>query len=279
MVYTLGGYQPDPHDAESLQQYWGFESRLRAHLPSGAGSVDLRPYASPRHNQVQTSSCVAQSVVKALENLERQKQCRDLGIDPAQLGPQDHTDLSVLALYYLCRERMDPPQIAEDKGTYIALACDCLRRFGVCAEAAWPFDLTQLFVSPSMHAMREAFLHKISAYYRIESTGQERVQSVIDALRAQHPVVFGTLVGNDWDAYEHYQAGQVLRLPQSGAQRGGHATHLVGWDEPRGLFIGENSWGNAWGDDGFYWMDPEVIASPSSDDFWVITGNWEEPHA
>jgi len=72
---------------------------------------------------------VAQSVLKALENLERQKKCRDLGIAPSQLGPQDHTNLSVLALYYLCRERMDPPQIAEDKGTsslLLVTACGIL---------------------------------------------------------------------------------------------------------------------------------------------------------
>ena len=107
MPYKLGGYQPDPPD----EHYWGFETKLQAHLPEGAGSVDLRPYASPRHNQGQTGSCVAQAVVKALENLERQKKCQDLGLSPAQLRPQDHQDLSVLALYYLARERMDPPQI------------------------------------------------------------------------------------------------------------------------------------------------------------------------
>jgi C1A family cysteine protease len=272
MQYKLGGYRPDPPD----DRYWGFETKLKAHLPAGAGSVDLRPYASPRHNQGETGSCVAQSVTKALENLERQKICRDLGLRPEQLGPQHHQDLSVLALYYLCRERMEPSQIAEDEGTFIWLACDCLRRFGVCTEQAWPFDEAQLFISPSVLAMREAYLHKISAYYRIEQTGQERVQSVIDALHARHPVVFGTLVGNAW---AYYVAGQVLQLPASGAERGGHATHLVGWDEQRGLFIGENSWGTAWGDEGFYWMAPEVIADPRSDDFWVITGSWEDVHA
>jgi len=61
--------------------------------------------------------------------------------------------------------------------------------------------------------------------------------------------------------------------------RGGHATHLVGWDEQRGLFIGENSWGTDWGDEGFYWMAPEVLADARSNDFWVITGIWEDVHA
>ena len=121
MPYKLGGYRPDPPD----DRHWGFETRLRAHLPTAAGSVDLRPYASPRHNQGQTGSCVAQSVVKALENLERQKICQDQGLRPEQVGPQQHQDLSVLALYYLCRERMEPPEMAQDSGTFQWLACDC----------------------------------------------------------------------------------------------------------------------------------------------------------
>jgi C1A family cysteine protease len=45
------------------------------------------------------------------------------------------------------------------------------------------------------------------------------------------------------------------------------------------VFIGENSWGTGWGDDGYYLIAPEVIADPISQDFWVITGSWEEVHA
>src|SRR5262249_9753232 len=114
---------------------------------------------------------------------------------------------------------------------------------------------------------------KISAYYRITQTAQERVSSVIDALRAHHPVVYATQVGDNWF---NYQAGEVLQLPA--APVGGHATHLLGWDETRGVFLGENSWGNTWGDDGFYMIAPEVIAHNASGDFWVITGTWEVLH-
>jgi len=54
---------------------------------------------------------------------------------------------------------------------------------------------------------------------------------------------------------------------------------VVGWDEQRSLFIGENSWGTDWGEAGFYWMAPEVLADARSNDFWVITGIWEDVHA
>jgi len=274
--YKLGGHLPDPKDADSLKAYWDFDAQLKPHLAAAAapGDIDLRPYSSPRHNQGQTGSCVAQSVTKALENLERQKLCRQRGISPSQLGPNDHKNLSVLALYYLCREKMRPSQVNEDKGTFIWLACDCLRLFGVCTAEEWPFDPDKVSESPPVMAMREAYDHKISAYYRIKTTGTDLVASIRDALRANYPVVYATDVGDNW---MHYRAGDVLGLP--GSTEGGHATHLVGWDQAKGVFIGENSWGTGWGDDGYYLIAPEVIANPISQDFWVITGSWEEVHA
>lgn len=273
MTYKLGGHLPDPLDDTARSRYWNFSTQLRPHLTPGAGDVDLRPYASPRHDQGRTGSCVAQSVVKALENLERQEICRSRGLAPSQLRADMHTNLSVLALYYLCREQMQPQRVQDDSGTHLFLACDCLRRFGVCTEAEWPFDPSKLFDAPSIMAMREAYVHKLSAYYRITEDGADRVQRVLEALRANHPVVYGTEVGDNWMTY---QAGAVLQRPTTSL--GGHATHLVGWDEGRGVFIGENSWGTAWGDDGYYLMAPEVIADPCSRDFWVITGGWEAAH-
>jgi len=273
MEYKLGGHIPDPDDENSLRAYWNFESQLRLHLAPGSGEADLRPYSSQRHNQGQTGSCVAQAVVKALENLERQQLCRERGIEPSQLREDDHQNLSVLALYYLSRAKMQPSREREDSGTYLSLACECLRLFGVCAEKEWPFDPAKVFERPSLMALREAYLHKISAYYRITNTGQDRVNSVLEALRANHPVVYGTEVGDNW---MNYRAGQVLQRPETSL--GGHATHLVGWDQRRGVFIGENSWGTTWGEDGYYRIAPEVIADPCSRDFWVITGGWEEVH-
>src|SRR5215475_13535107 len=152
MAYMLGGHLPDPHDDASMRGYWDFAA-LKPNLAPAPGDADLRPYSSPRHDQGQTGSCVAQSVVKALENLERQRLCRQRGISPSQLRPGDHHNLSVLALYYLCREKMEPSRVREDSGTYISLACDCLRLFGVCTEETWSFDPSKLYDPPPIMAI------------------------------------------------------------------------------------------------------------------------------
>lgn len=248
------GYIPEDDKPEHLS----YEDLLKPNLvPLTDGDVDLRPFTSPRHNQGNTGTCVANSTIKALEIKRIQK-----------YGMAAHVDLSRLAVYYLARELMFPPQTDKDKGTHISLAFDVLRRFGVCPETDWPFDTAQVCIPPSWKAMRSAYLHKIGSFFRIRSQGQGRVQEVIRCLRAGHPVVYGTAVGDNW---QNYQKGQVLNDP--GANPGGHATVLIGYKD--GVFIGENSWGNSWGDDGFYLLSPEVIASTKSSDFWTALAAWE----
>ena len=252
--YKLGGFRSEPENPK----HWAFETMLRSKLlPTTTGDVDLRPFSSPRHNQRDTNSCAANAAIKALEIKRIQ-----------QHGQAAHVDLSRLAVYYLARELMTPPECTKDDGAYISFVFDVMRRFGVPPEADWPFDLSKLFTPPSWRAMRQAYLCKLTAFYKILSGGQERVQAVQECLRAGNPVVFGTTVGDNWT---DYQAGQVLHLPTSVTGR--HATVLVGLQG--NTFIGENSWGTGWGDRGFYLMDPSVVAATESGEFWVPQAGWE----
>jgi len=282
---TFNGFRPEPDDEMKHPDFSAIRNRMSAWAPPG--SSDLRSFSSPRHNQLHSGSCVAQSTVKALEIKRIQKSTAEmipkLGFEKAlEYGHSKHVDLSRLALYYLARELMDPQETNKDEGTYVSLAADVLRRFGVCRESAdpakdddsafWPFDLTKLYVSPTWLSMRQAYVHKIDAWSKIYSTGASRVDDVIQALSAGNPVVYGTRVGDPWFSYD----GTPLKA-LNGVDRGGHATVLVGWDPVGGHFWGENSWGTGWGpDDGFYKLDPEVVQSPFSSDFVVIQGGWEE---
>ena len=212
----------------------------------------------PRHNQRSTSSCVANATVKALEIMRIKLH-----------GHDAHVDLSRMAVYYLARELMFPPETGVDDGTYISHAFDVLRRFGVPPEADWPWNPAKINVSPSWMAMRKAYAHKITAFYKIRSSGQSRVDEVANCLQAGYPVVFGTATGSNWN---RYKKGDVLERPDK--KKGRHATCLVGIVD--GKFIGENSWGSGWGDDGFYLMDPAVIAHDDSKDFWVCQAGYKE---
>lgn len=255
MHRQVGGFRPEPDNPK----HWSYETQLKPKLNSAAraiGDVDWRPFSSPRHDQKHSSSCVAQAVVKALE-IKR----------IMEYGPDAHVDLSRLAVYYLARELMSPQETHMDNGTYVSHACDVLRRWGVCPETEWPFKMDKIRTPPPWSAMRAAYLHKISAYYKIKATGNDRVDDVIDALRQGYPVVYGTTVGNNWMNYTANSS--PLQIPDDDLGR--HATVLVGWKD--GVFLGENSWSQNWGQQGFYEMDPAYIAWDESRDFWVITLN------
>ncbi len=221
-----------------------------------AGEADLRQYSSPRKNQGRVGCCVASSITKALEI----KRIMNYGIDK-------HVTLSTLDLYYGARALMDPPETAMDNGTEIYLACEVLKTFGVCREQKFPFEDKNLFIPPPILATREAYVNKIVASYKILSTGQDRVQDVINNLQVGNPVVFGTLVDNKWMSYQ--QSSQPLAPVKFEDGKGGHAICIVGW--VKGLFIIENSWGDSWGDNGYCWVQPEVIAANNSNDFWIMS--------
>jgi len=253
MIKHPTGFLPEPPNPK----HKSFEGLLRPRLMRPPlrerGFVDMRNLSLNRRDQGQTQSCVGQSVTKALEIREASKK-----------GIKNVTPLSVLEVYYLAREIMFPKQTGWDSGTFISHACDAARRFGVCPEVDWPFDPSKINVPPSWAAMRHAYQHRAAAFYKIESTGDARVQMVREALANFYPVVIGTDVGDNWDEYEKGAILQVCPNPT-----GKHATTLIG--DMDGNFIGENSWGENWGDKGFYLMDPAVIASNQTYECWVIT--------
>lgn len=52
---------------------------------------------------------------------------------------------------------------------------------------------------------------------------------------------------------------------------GGHAVLAVGYDDGAKVLIIRNSWGDEWGDKGYFYMPYEYIENPSlAHDFWVI---------
>lgn len=273
------GFRPERDETSPRHRSFD-EYRATAKARVGVDlASDLRFLSPPqfRHNQLRTSTCVANSVIRGLEVKRVQKfygEAMALGMAHAaalQLALSKHVDLSRLALYFLARELMDPAETDKDEGTYISLAAEALRRFGVCTEIEWPFQSEKIFTPPSWTAMRMAYVHKISSWCKIYGEGQERLDDIITNLAMGNPIAYGTAVGANWMGYNGKEPLDLV----DGKVAGTHATLLVGWDPVKGVFIGENSWGPFWGLDGFYEIRPEVITSQDSRDFVVLFGGWQ----
>ena len=217
------------------------------------GVLDLRKWCSPVEDQSKAGSCVGNSVVGALEFLQIRN-----GLP--------YTDLSRLFVYY--NSRLQHGDTDKDEGTYIRLAFGTLTTLGTCSEKTWPYDLNNLFIRPSWGAYREAYPHKITSYYRITATGgQELIDAIKRALQAQHVVVFGMIVDQD---YINAPGDGVIAMPKPNrVSAGGHAQVIVGYDDNKRRWIVRNSWGIWWGDRGYAYVPYDYLDASDANDFWV----------
>jgi C1A family cysteine protease len=138
---------------------------------------------------------------------------------------------------------------------------------GTCTEAKWPYVPSQVFTRPSWGSYRQAFANKIGAFYRITSAGSSRHADIIEALKREHPVVFGVFVGK---SFMNLGPDGNVKIIKNEVLEGAHAMLIVGVDG-RGNYIVRNSWGDSWGDKGYCYMPYAYLDEYDADDFWVAT--------
>jgi hypothetical protein len=258
------GYLPDPPRPPGKKADWDFTTKLMMKLKAvHSGDVDLREHCTDT-DQRNAGSCAGNATADSVEVLNSIE-----GLPPVQLAR--------LFVYALARNFMDMDgdgrsDIDKDDGTFIRLCFEVLSKFGICREdipagqGGWPYDLSKLHELPDLKAMRKATGHRIHSYYRIVEEGDDRLNCIIEALRANHPVVFGTDINKAFVQLRN--EGPVG--PPDGVVVGGHAMLIVGYLSGLG-FIVKNSWGSDWGDGGFCIMKPEYISWPFTRDIWVPT--------
>lgn len=245
MTMRKYGWKPDRYDPRD------FRYTVPSHLVSLPPCVDLRPYCSPVEDQGSIGSCTGQAFAGVLEYLDR----RDDGA---------HADVSRLFIYY--NERRLEGTTDEDAGAYIRDGIKALKEWGCCDEYLWPYTPSRFSVRPDPTAYQDALKRRIAAYYRVTSLHGLRA-----ALAEGSPVVFGFMVFESFESEEVTRTGIMSMPGADDGFRGGHAVLAVGYDDEAGRLIVRNSWGETWGDKGYFYMPYGYINDPGlSSDFWVI---------
>jgi C1A family cysteine protease len=223
-------------------------------------NIDLSSYGTDT-DQLSLGSCAGNAVADAIEILDTIKEEGNALTEGRPVNPVKQ--LSRLFVHNLTRESNG--QLGYDDGASIRSCFDTIQKFGICEESAWPYDTRKVFVSPSLQAQRQALGHKIGGFYRIKSSDSARLDEIVLALRAKHPVVFGTLVNSSFRA-----TNGPFTIDKPGETTiGGHAMIVVGYID--GMFKVKNSWGPSWRDHGYCFMTPSYLSWVETQDLWVPT--------
>lgn len=228
--------------------------------------VDLRALMSPVEDQGDLGSCTANAIAGAmeyLENVARSKSGPHI-VSSTGVTMPDFTDISRLFIYY--QERKLEGTVGQDAGAEIRDGVKVCAKIGACDERLWPYVISRFRSAPSRQAIADAAKRKIREYRRI--VGMSALRS---CLAEGFPVVFGFTVYESFESEEVARTGVVPMPKENERELGGHAVLAVGYDDPSRMLIVRNSWGEAWGDKGYFRMPYGYVESHQlSDDFWTI---------
>jgi len=257
---TRYGWRPDLPDHRD--HFFQVQSDSVLGLPS---QVDLRPHCPPVFNQGLIGSCTANAIAGAFE------------FDLIKQGLHDFTP-SRLFIYW--NERAIEGTTGTDSGAQIRDGIKVIANLGVPDETLWPYDDTPAGYDgsfpPSSRAAQRPPDTVFAAAKRNEALRYRRVTQDVNHLRAAiasgFPVVFGFTVFESFEGPDVAATG-VAQLPEPDEQViGGHAVVLVGYDDHDRTFIVRNSWGDGWGQSGYFTLPYAYVANPQlAHDFWTIT--------
>lgn len=220
--------------------------------------VDLRDNVAmqfPILDQGNLGSCTANSIAATITYCQN-KQANKLHFYPSRLF-----------IYY--DERNSEGTVSSDSGAMIRDGIKSVNAIGVCSEDTWPYDIQRFTIKPSPKAYCEALQHQALQYRRIPDNDLNLMKA---CLASGFPFVFGFAVYESFESLGVARTG-VVPLPKiQESMLGGHAVLAVGYDDSKEQFIIRNSWGDKWGDKGYFYLPYQYLQDQNlSDDFWVIT--------
>ena len=215
--------------------------------------VDLRDWGGPIKDQGEEGSCTGHAFSSAREWIARKYE-------------KSSPILSPQCLY--AGELMADGSFPHDEGAMPRTGCQVLTAKGCCETALYPYVAGTL-TAPTAAQSQNALKYKTGAYHRIVT-----LSDFLGCLADATP----WLVTVGFTVYESFMSQQVedtgiMPVPQPGEeQQGGHEVLCLGYDMTKQLALMQNSWGDGWGQRGYFWMPFRVIQSAETDLWMVHTG-------
>lgn len=202
-------------------------------------------------DQGSLGSCTANACSNALRFILRKEKVKDW--QPSRL-------------YIYWFSRFIEGTTNEDSGAVIRDVMTAIHTYGACTESLLPYNVNKYKLKPSNSCVRNATPHtRDFKYLSVDSN----ILTIKQCLNAGFPIVFGI------DVYESFESEVVTKtgivpIPNTTTEEflGGHAVTMYGYDETKRHFIVMNSWGNSWGDKGYFYLPYDYLQYMS--DLWTM---------
>jgi fibronectin type 3 domain-containing protein len=149
-----------------------------------------------------------------------------------------------------------PQPSCPDSGRTLSAVFTFLRDSGVAADLHAPYQSPFCNDDWSTAALADAPLLKIFSFASLASQTSTTINGIKSILTTQRPVVIGLQFDQ---AFVDYQPGDVWDFV--GPALGGQALVVVGYDDAKQAFKVRNSWGTAWGEDGYAFLNYRIFSS------------------
>ena len=251
------GWLPDTHDSRDKPFAMIREAVIAAAVVSPNEDYEIDDKAVPPFDQLNESSCVVNAWTGAAMILQS-----------LEAGDTARTMLSRQFLYWTARCLTGSQKT--DGGTYLRSGAKALAATGICGETDWPYNPAKVVISPGEAAFMEASNNKIKGYYSLTVGGSDRLNDMEACIKVNHPVPFGTQVGQELEDYDG-NPNTIFNAPSSSL--GGHALLVVGVRRFSGVRSWKirNSWSPSWGLGGYFWASDSYMSAPMTSDLWVAT--------
>lgn len=233
-MYNLRNFniRPSPSDTRDL--------RYKVQNVPIKLDIDLREWDSPVEDQGTLGSCVSHALTGSFELMVKKTM------------PDKFAELSRLFSYY--HTRVLEESIESDAGVmYIRNALKAADKYGLCAEALWPYNVDKFNQQPTPVCYLDAASRKITQYRALDSN-----LDALEALNQGNPIILGMTVYDSFMSIT--DKNPVISMPgEYDFVIGGHSVAIVGYSLPKRQFIIKNSFGSDWGDGGYCWMPFEYF--------------------
>jgi C1A family cysteine protease len=243
------GWMPDLPDARD--HLYAAPAPVLVNLPA---AVDMRAQCPAVYDQGQLGSCTGNAIAGAIQ-LDRLKEKLRPDFVPSRLF-----------IYY--NERVIEGSVGIDSGAQIRDGIKTVSKEGVCSEHLWPYNVARFTRKPTARAYKAALKCRAVSYSRLVAN----LRQLKGCLAEGYPFVFGFTVYDSFESEAVAKTG-VMPMPDLATEKvvGGHAVMAVGYDDAQQRFIVRNSWGDGWGQKGYFTMPYAYLTDPNlADDLWTI---------